>query len=125
MALSTLVFTPYGHPNGFDNTQRRQIVRGTIAISASPGTYPTGGFSLAGIIVNEGIKSTDAVPAALYFTSVSGSGYTYVWNRANNKLQIFTGSAAQSPATELSAAATPAGVSGDVIELEAQFPRNA
>jgi hypothetical protein len=124
MALSTVTATIYAYPNGYDNTQRRAIVRGTLAISASPGTYPTGGFSLATVFKIESIKNVSGVPAGLFVYTVSGSGYIYVWNRANNKLQIFQSGGAATPQGELAAAATPAGVSGDVIEFEAEFQHN-
>jgi hypothetical protein len=124
MALSTVTATVYPYPAGVDNTQRREIIRGTFAISASPGTYPTGGFSLATAFKIEAVRNVSGVPVALTIMSVSGSGYAYGWNRAANKLQIFQGAAGAGPELELAAAATPAGVSGDVIEFEAQFQRN-
>ena len=126
MANSTVTATAYSYPNGTDNTQRRQIVTGTLAIQASPGVYATGGLSLSNVFNIETIKSSDNnSPAYLRFESVSGSGYIYGWNKANNKIQIFTGAAAQSPLTELSAGAMPAGVSGDVILFRGEWPRNA
>jgi hypothetical protein len=126
MALSTVKATIYAYPNGNDNTQRRQILMGTLAISASPGTYPTGGFSLTNVFALEANKTSNYnTPMYLTVYSVSGSGYVYAYNRANNKLQIFTGAAAQSPLAELSAGATPAGVSGDTIEFFVEFARNA
>jgi hypothetical protein len=124
MAISTVTATIYAYPNGYDNTQRRAIVRGTLAISASPGTYPTGGFSLAPVFKLEAIKNVSGVPAGLFIYSVSGSGYIYVWNRANNKLMVFQSGASATPQGELPAAATPAGVSGDTIEFEAEFQHN-
>jgi hypothetical protein len=124
MANSTLTVTLYAHPYGSDNTQRNQRLRGTIAISASPGTYPTGGYSLNNTFAIEAVKSTLVnKPGFVSFYSVSGSGYEYYYNRANNKLQVFTGSAAQSPSAELSAGSTPAGVSGDTIEFLWEVPR--
>lgn len=41
---------------------------------------------------------------------------------ANGKMQVFTGAAAQTALTELSAGAYPAGVTADVIYFEAAFP---
>jgi hypothetical protein len=126
MALSTIKATIYAYPNGNDNTERRQVLMGTLAISASPGTYATGGLSLANVFAVEQNKTSNYnTPMYINIYSVSGSGYGYSYNRASNKLQVFTGSAAQSPATELAAGATPAGVSGDIIEFFVEFSRNA
>jgi hypothetical protein len=125
MALSTVTATVYAYPNGMDNTQRRSIVRGTLAISASPGTYPSGGFSLATVFKLEPIRNVSGVPAGLFVYSVSGSGYTYVWIRSTNKLMIQQGAAsASNPNAEIPVAAIPAGVSGDTIEFEAEFQHN-
>lgn len=126
MADSTVVATFYSYPNGNDNTMRRQILRGTVAIGASPGTYTAGGYALNNVFAQEQVKSSDYnAPASLKFYSVSGSGYTYVWIRSTNKLMVLTGSAAQSPSAQLSNGNTPAGVSGDTIEFELAVPRNA
>ena len=122
MAVATATPTINAFPNGVDNTQRFTRIYGTIAISASPATYATGGLALSfsGL---EPIKSTQS-PVIVYIESVKGSGFIYGWNQSTGKLQIFTGAAAQSALTELSAAAIPAGVSGDTIFFEALFLRN-
>lgn len=124
MALSTVVFTQYAYPNGSSNDQRRQLLQGTLAISASPGTYPTGGFSLAGVFKVEAVKSSNWVPVDLTVKSVSGSGYTYLWNKTNNTLQIFLSGGSAAVMGELAAGSTPAGVSGDTIDCKAEFARN-
>lgn len=122
MTVAAATPTINAFPNGIDNTQRMTIVYGTIAIGASPLTYATGGvvLSFSGL---EPIKSTQN-PVIVYIESVSGSGYTYEWNKATGKVQIFTGAAAQSPQTELTAGAVPAAVSGDTIAFEAHFLKN-
>ena len=129
MAATTATITLFNYPRGVDTTQRRLVINGTIAIGASPLTYATGGIQLSFL----GIKNADgssilldtnsaSAPIVVYLQSVAGSGYVYGWNQSANKLQIFTGAAAQSPLTELTNGATvPASVSGDVIEFEAQF----
>lgn len=114
-----------------DNMMRTLIVRGTIAVSANPATYVTGGIplSFAGF---DDIKSGSPPLNVKVFSQpaagVSPSGYVYEFtpgtSQANGLLAILTGAAAQSPLTELTnGAAIPAGVSGDVIYFEATFPR--
>lgn len=123
--------------DGVDNTQTCLRAFGSVSVDANPATYTTGGIPL----VNpkaltqsawsvEPIKVTSLTtggtptPVIVYIESVGGSGFVYGWNKATNKMQIFTGAAAQSPLTELTnAAAIPAGVSGDTILLEAVFAR--
>ena len=130
MALSTVTLKAYAHPMGVDNTQRRVKVSGTATIAASPLTYATGGIAITwtftNVLTGDAIllNTTATAPIMAYFTSVSGSGYDYAFNKANNKLQIFTtGASTQSPNAELAAGAVPAGVSGDVIEFDAEFVR--
>jgi len=122
MTVALATPTVNAFPNGVDNTQKMTIVYGTIAIGANPLTYAAGGvvLSFSGI---EQIKSSQT-PVIVYIESVSGSGYTYCWNKATGKLQIFTGGAAQSPLTEFTAGVVPAGVSGDTIAFEAHFLKN-
>lgn len=95
-------------------------VLGTIAIGASPGTYPTGGFTLA---LNDPLIKSSRLPIWVDIKGVNGFVYVYVpgTTTANGKLKILTGAAAQSALTELSAGATPAGVSGDTIQIWARF----
>jgi hypothetical protein len=122
MAGTTATITPYVYPSGYDNSQRMQTVRGTVAIGASPATYATGGVLLSWKI--EGIKSTSGSPIQVTFGSNTGSGYVYNWIKSTNAIQILTGAAAQSPQTELTnGASIPAAVSGDTIWFEAVFAR--
>lgn len=101
------------------------VVRGTIAVSASPATYPTGGFALD--FSNAGIQSNSAplwvdiqsllAPAALFiYKWVAGTTI------ANQKMLVVTGAAAQSGLAEFATGSTPAGVSGDTIGFRAEFP---
>lgn len=95
-------------------------VFGTIAIQASPGTYPTGGFTLN---LNDPLIKAQRAPLKVEVIPQSKQAgqteYDYSFipgsNNTNGKLKIFTGSA------ELAAAATPSGVSGDTIQFEALF----
>lgn len=129
MAVATATLTLYPYPKGVDNTQRRKIVQGTCAIQASPATYATGGLAItwsqiAPSASADGLTEPTATPLLAEFFSVGGTGFIYGYNKSTGKLQIFTGAAAQSALTELSAAAVPAGVSGDTIEFYAEFIRN-
>lgn len=134
MAAAVTTLKIYAHPLGIDNTQRRVKVSGTVTISASPATYTTGGignpttvaWTFTDAVTGQQVllDTTQAAPIMAYFTSVGGSGYDYAWNKATNKLQIFTtGTATQAAKAELSSGAIPAGVSGDVIEFDAEFAR--
>lgn len=131
MALSTVTLKVYPFPQGVDNTQRRVKVSGVAVISASPGTYATGGLPLVWTSLIDQLTSAAVLlgtsattPIMAYFTSVSGSGYGYAFNKANNKIQVFTtGTATQAASAELTAAAVPAAVSSDVIEFDAEFVR--
>jgi hypothetical protein len=60
-------------------------------------------------------------PDTQWIQSIAGSGYQYAYNKATGLIQIFTGGAAQSPLTELSAGALPAAVVNDIIEYEAEY----
>lgn len=138
MAQATVTLKVYPFPNGVDTSQRRTTISGQAAIQASPATYTTGGLGtattgalnwqalvdqLTGAAVI--VETTASQPIMVYFTSVGGSGYIYGWNKSTNKFQIFTGAAAQAALTELTnGAAIPAGVSGDVIEFDADFAKS-
>jgi hypothetical protein len=127
MATATTTVTVAAYPKGISNDQRMQIVHGTVAIQAASATYAAGGLAISWAA--EPIKaqldsSSKPIIAWAEFQSVSGSGYVYIYNTSTNKLQIFTGAAAQSPLTELTdAAAIPAAVSGDTIAFRVEFVR--
>lgn len=95
-------------------------VLGTLAIEASPATYPTGGYVVS--LAKSDIKS-QRLPRKVEIQGTSGYVYRFIpgTTNANGKIMVYTGAAAQSALTELSAGATPAGVSGDVIGFEAQY----
>lgn len=101
---------------------------GTVTPS---GSYATGGdaCSFAGL---DQVK-TDQLPVQVEFysarptssaqTNLYAYQYTPGTTLANGKFQVFTGAAAQTALTELSAGAYPAGVTGDVIMYHAIFPK--
>jgi|SRR5581483_4426199 len=114
------------YPNGVDNTQRRLILHGTVALS---GTYAAGGIALNWQAISQGnggeyaLDSAQATPEIVYFQSVAGSGYSYSWNKSTNKIQIYVLAAsptANEPLQELGAVTVPT----DTVEFEAQFIRS-
>lgn len=150
MANSAATITIFPYPRGFDNTQRMQVVRGTIAISA--GTYPLGGFPLTwgslsnanGSVIESvplpsatptstgSIKPVDVDVKSTAYTSTnygSGpSGYIYIWDSVNGNLHIFLdyGSAASTssgPLVEMGGN-VPGLVVNDTIQFTAYFARN-
>jgi hypothetical protein len=70
---------------------------------------------------NSGQAVTVIGPDTLWMQTINGSGFSYSYNKTNGLVQIFTGSAAQSPSAELAAGALPAGVTGDTVEFEAEY----
>src|SRR5208282_3644354 len=110
-------------PLGFDNTQKTEILRGTIAVDAAAATYATGGLALS-LASSEVLKSSSA-PIQVRVWSAAGSGYVYAYNAAAATLQIFLCGGSGSPLIELGGNTTqiPDGVSGDTIQFEAIFPK--
>lgn len=144
MATSTATITVFPYPRGYDNTQRNQIVRGTIALSA--GTYPAGGYSLtwSGIIGIQSIPIPASTPSSTStpkpfdmdvkstcnVTTNFGtgpSGFIYVWDSVNGNLHVFetdgTASAASGPLVEFGGP-LPGSMVNDVIQFTAVFYRN-
>lgn len=110
-----------------------------IAISLTNAVnYVTGGdtLDLTAIFGTAGLPGylfpTGALPEKVEIQSVKPTSgaqtnlfvYSYVpgTTLANGKIQVFTGAAAQTALTELSAGAYPAGVLADVIEGEIILP---
>lgn len=89
----------------------------SIAISANPATYATGG-----LVCNLEIPLIKASRAPLYGQIAGQSGFVYVWvpgtDASNGKIKIFVQDAvAANPLAEMAnALAIPAGVSGDTIQ---------
>lgn len=107
-------------------------VIGTIVPS---GSYPTGGDPLnlatATYPIGQGPLPSTAKPISVDIRSQHSTTtpqtnefvYTYApgTTQANGAMQVFTGAAAQTALTELSAGAYPAGVLADTIIFEAIF----
>ena len=104
------------------------IVRGTITPS---GNYPTTGDTLSFASqdqiksgsVPKDVRIYSAKPTSAAQTNLFEYNYVPGTTIANGKMQIFTGAAAQTALTELSAGAYPAGVTSDVIQFTATFPK--
>lgn len=121
MAVAVATLTVAAHPNGVDNTQRRQILNGICALSG-PGvnTYPPNGVPLPWTSLLDGgsggrftPQTSLAQPIVAFFFSELGSGLGYVYDQTHNTLRIF------SAGTELAAVAIPA----DTIGFEAEYVR--
>jgi hypothetical protein len=85
MAAATAVFTLSPWPKGIDMTQRRLILHGPIAISATASGYLLGGIP---ITINQTANAgnilgfpglTKSSPITVYFASRAGKGYIYNW----------------------------------------------
>lgn len=114
-----------------DITQGNIRYFGTIVPT---GNYVAGGDQLdlgAGAAYppgEAGPMSTSApFKVRIFSKAAPNSGYDYEYvpgsTASNGKMQVLTGSAAQSPSTELTAGAYPGGVTGDTIAFEAEFRR--
>lgn len=113
----------------FEFTSHMLHLYGTLTPS---GSYATGGDTLAWT-GNDAIKS-DQIPVQVEIfsgrltTSAQTNLFVYQYTpgttKDNGKMQVFTGAAAQTALTELSAGAYPAGVTADVVSFHATFPKN-
>jgi hypothetical protein len=86
MAVATAVFTESAYPNGQDMTQRRFILHGPLAITASPATYPAGGIPITFASGNSGTVlpgTSKPGPVTVYLASRGGKGFLYNWTTAN------------------------------------------
>ena len=91
------------------STQRAVTVYGTIALS---GSYVSGGEAIPASAFKSGSSKKP------YIVGVVGkAGQTYQYDVEAEKLKCFAG------ATETTAGAYPAGVTGDVIRFAATFPK--
>lgn len=113
MANATATFTLKAFPNGIENTLDHVHLFGTVAISASPGTYPANGLPLTFVGPN---VYTGIAPFLVWFSGLSG--YDYNYDAAHGTIRAYLGG------TEIAAnAAIPAAVSGDTIVAEALTTR--
>lgn len=122
---SAATLTVNAFPNGVDNTQRRQIVNGICALSAS--TYPANGVPINWAAMLDGNGGGLFVPASSndvpiagtpQFTSTKGAAgdgnnYTYVYDATHGTLRIFLGG------TEFTSGNVPV----DTIAFTAEFAR--
>jgi hypothetical protein len=103
MAAATLTLTVAAFPNGVDNTQRRQTLNGTCALSAG-GTYPALGvpFTWSFIDGNSGGSgafvpdSSTGVPipgTPQFYSNIAaaadGHNYSYEYDQVHGTLRIF------------------------------------
>lgn len=124
-----------GQPIGFDESQKTLHLWVTFKLT---GSYPTGGdpFDITQFFTatagGPGASiPTGALPLKVEFTSQKPTAQTnlYVYNYlpgttlANGTIQVYTGAAAQTGLTELSAGAYAAGILADVIQAEIVFPK--
>jgi hypothetical protein len=93
-------------------------VTGTVAISASPATYTTGGIALN---MNQASVKASRPPESITLFSEGSSGYIYEYvkgtDNSNGLLKIFVQDAISgNPLAEMAnSTVIPAGVSGDTI----------
>lgn len=145
-AVATITLFPY--PKGIDNTQRMQIIRGTITLANSTSVYPKGGIPLSWQnISNVDGESLSVFPntangpfpievdvfSANYAASASNigpgpSGYIYTWDSVQGNLHILevvSGNTGFSgPLVEfVTGQSIPAGVLNDAIQFTAIFAR--
>lgn len=121
MAAAVAVPTATGSVAGLPGYQ----ATGTIAISASPATYTTGGIVMN---LNQAAIKASRTPQRVYVSGLAGYTFVYVkgTTNANGLLMIFvpkvTGAAADDPMIELTnALAIPAALSGDTINFVATY----
>lgn len=105
------------------------VVELFFQITAS-GNYTTGGdtLDLATITGADGLStppSTTQLPIQVVITGQAGYVYQYVpgSSNANGKVKVLQSASSGNPLAEISAAAYPAGVTGDTIIAHATFLR--
>lgn len=120
MATATITVTPQAQ----GQETNRFFVEGTLAITANPDTYATGGLTLNFALAAAGFQKVKAsrVPLAVRVNGNNGWTYAYVpgTTASDGKLKIFTtGAAAQAALVEMTnATVIPATVSGDTINFQ-------
>ena len=89
-------------------------VTGTLAFS---GNYVTDGE----VPTFPGLRSSKAIADDIRIEGIAG--YKYEYNYANGKVLVRQSAAASNPMSQLSAAAYPAGVTGDTVRFRASFKK--
>lgn len=110
-----------------DNTQRREIWRGTILVGS--GTYSPGGLALDSALGAACLPKSNLPPERVLLMSKKGSGYIYQRIAATGNMMILqvplTGSlATAAPLVELLAGSTLSAVQADQIDFVAEYTRN-
>jgi len=118
MATATVKLTVNAYPNGVDNTQRSEILKGICALLAG-GTYVTGGLPFVWSFLSaEGgafiPNFNTMVPTWADFKTLAGSNQTYVYDSVNQKLLIFVAGVQVTNGTAVTA---------DTIGFKAEFVR--
>ena len=130
MANATAVLTVANFPAGVDNTQRRQILYGKVAIGTTSQTYVVGGLPLTWLGIKDASGGTvfpqtaETAPVHVQFDDFSGTGYIFQYNKASNTIQIFESAGSAAPLAELTAIDIPATVAAANIAFKAEFIRN-
>lgn len=134
-SLAQAVASNTGQPIGIDETMKTFRIWATFKLT---GVYPTSGdpFDLTQLFAlsagGPGASlPTGSLPLKVEFNSLKAGAqantFVYQWNPGttllNGTIQVFTGAAAQTGLTELSAGAYPAGVLADTIQVEIVFPK--
>ena len=112
---------------GDEFTQKTQVLRGTFTVTGT-GNYVSGGIPVSWAV--EPLKTT-APPFEVLVWSAAGSppttgasGYVYVYNAANQKVQIFENGGSPAAFQEMANGLTlPSGVLNDYIQFRATFSK--
>lgn len=94
----------------------------TLDLTAVFGTTGLPGYSFPTASLPERVEIQSVKPTSAAQTNLFEYSYVPGTTLANGKFQVFTGAAAQTALTELSAGAYPAGVTAHVIEGVAIIP---
>lgn len=94
----------------------------TLDLTALFGTAGLPGYSFPTASLPEKVEFQSVLPTSTPQTNTFLYQYVPGTTLANGKIQVFTGAAAQTGFTELSAGAYPAGVLADIIEGEIFIP---
>jgi len=138
MAVAVATLTLFDFPKGVDNTQRYQILRGTINVGF--GTYPPGGFTLNwGSLTNSGGGRVEGIPNSgstvlpvevdVQSMAANPKGFVYIVDSAGNLRVFIAANAASTTSGPLIEGVGPnANVPGDLVTdtilFTAYFVRN-
>jgi hypothetical protein len=125
MADATVALTSKPFPKGVDNTQRRQIVYGTAAITANAGTGPATGLPLNWAAIADGNYGTGTFQPQVGptqtkpdFVTFQGQGseataeQLYTYDYTNNSLLVWR-----------AGAFVQAAIAADTLVFKAEFIR--